>query len=243
MIPGCQRCDVPADCDDGDRCTIETCTGNVCGHQHDSKCDLTPENCSDGIDNDGDGKIDCADSDCANAPECRPREICGNCIDDDGDGLVDGEDPDCCAGAPQWVDVKRIRLRAGSPNPHRNRIRLKIRTKTGLANFDPMTQDTSVQLRDTQGELFCTTIASGHWKHPHTRLFKFKDKAGTFAGGLRQGRFKMRKNGKIAFATRGKKMSLRQSDGKNVLVTIRVGDQCLKEMRTLRVKKKALVFP
>jgi len=244
MMPGCQRCDVPSDCDDGDRCTIETCTGNVCHHQHDIACELTPENCTDGIDNDGDGKIDCADSDCANAPECRPREICGNCIDDDGDGLVDGEDPDCCAGQPLWVDVKRLRLKPGTGKAHGNRIRLKIRSNSIPAGFDPMTKDTSVQIRDANGDLFCTTVAASHWKNPHKRLFKFKDKAGTFAGGLKQGRFKMRKSGKLIFATRGKKMNLRESDGKNVMIVIRAGDQCLKEQRTLRqTKKKGLVFP
>lgn len=49
-----------------------------------------PEDCYNGIDDDGDGLIDCAD------PDCDCTEICDNGIDDDGDGLVDADDPDCC---------------------------------------------------------------------------------------------------------------------------------------------------
>jgi hypothetical protein len=51
-------------------------------------------NCSDGIDNDGDGKTDCADSDCAGTPACPSAEICGNGLDDDNNGLTD-----CCDAA------------------------------------------------------------------------------------------------------------------------------------------------
>lgn len=49
--------------------------------------------CNDGIDNDGDKLIDCADPDCL----CKPKEICDNGIDDDGDKLADCDDKDCDA--------------------------------------------------------------------------------------------------------------------------------------------------
>ena len=49
-----------------------------------------PEVCDDEQDNDGDGWVDCADTDC---PPC--LEICDNGLDDDGDGLIDCDDPDC----------------------------------------------------------------------------------------------------------------------------------------------------
>jgi hypothetical protein len=56
------------------------------------------ELCGDGIDNDGDGLIDCEDPDCDSDPFCAPRpEQCNNGQDDDGDGLIDCEDPDCAA--------------------------------------------------------------------------------------------------------------------------------------------------
>jgi len=37
--------------------------------------EMTPEQCSDHIDNDGDGRIDCADSDCASVGACRGLQL------------------------------------------------------------------------------------------------------------------------------------------------------------------------
>ncbi|MCB0502964.1 MAG: hypothetical protein KDD32_09780, partial [Bacteroidetes bacterium] len=53
------------------------------------------EICNNGIDDDGDGNIDCADGDCASETNCLPVEICNNGIDDDGDGDIDCADSDC----------------------------------------------------------------------------------------------------------------------------------------------------
>ncbi len=69
-------------------------------------CKLRPESsCADKADNDGDGKIDCADADCNGQvcyhPACKcsggkPRELgCTNGIDDDEDGDIDCADIDC----------------------------------------------------------------------------------------------------------------------------------------------------
>ncbi len=58
----------------------------------------TETSCSDGLDNDSDGWVDCADPDCASNPACQTSpEICNNGLDDDGDGLVDCNDPDCAS--------------------------------------------------------------------------------------------------------------------------------------------------
>ena len=46
--------------------------------------------CSDNIDNDGDGRVDCNDSDCAAAPECNESSD----GDTDGDGYLDDDDCD-----------------------------------------------------------------------------------------------------------------------------------------------------
>ncbi len=51
-------------------------------------------NCSGGIDEDGDGWIDCDDPDCYNSNQCT-TEICFNRIDDDGDGWIDCDDSEC----------------------------------------------------------------------------------------------------------------------------------------------------
>ena len=49
------------------------------------------ERCDNGMDDDGDGLVDCEDSEC----DCTPVEICNNGIDDDGDGKTDCQDEDC----------------------------------------------------------------------------------------------------------------------------------------------------
>ena len=54
--------------------------------------------CSDGVDNDGDGSVDCADSDCSGIQPCgreRKGPTCSDGYDNDGDGLTDCDDPDC----------------------------------------------------------------------------------------------------------------------------------------------------
>jgi len=56
--------------------------------------------CADGLDDDGDGLVDCADFDCCYSPaDCGFHCIEENCfdgVDDDLDGLVDLADPNCC---------------------------------------------------------------------------------------------------------------------------------------------------
>lgn len=62
-------------------------------------CGLILEDCSNGIDDDGDGLTDCEDPECCGRDECAPcdnEEICADGIDNDGDGYIDEEDYDCC---------------------------------------------------------------------------------------------------------------------------------------------------
>ncbi len=59
-----------------------------------------PEDCGDGIDNDGDGKIDCADADCKAEAAC--VENCTDGKDNDLDDQVDCKDADC-AQAPSCL--------------------------------------------------------------------------------------------------------------------------------------------
>jgi hypothetical protein len=57
-------------------------------------------NCTNGLDDDGDGAIDCADSDCASDPACQgptTETNCTNLLDDDGDGAIDCADSDCAS--------------------------------------------------------------------------------------------------------------------------------------------------
>ncbi len=52
------------------------------------------ERCNDGLDDDGNGLVDCEDEVCAQELHCL-EEICDNNLDDDLDGLTDCADPDC----------------------------------------------------------------------------------------------------------------------------------------------------
>ncbi len=74
------------------------------GFNNQSLLPLIELDCSDGIDNDGDGIADCADGDCDFAISCL-AEICDNGIDDDGDGLVDCADGDCAAVSTSCVEI------------------------------------------------------------------------------------------------------------------------------------------
>ena len=61
--------------------TVRTTTASACA-----------EDCDDGRDNDGDGFVDCLDTDCSGS--C--PEDCGDFLDNDGDGLIDCEDEEEC---------------------------------------------------------------------------------------------------------------------------------------------------
>jgi len=61
-----------------------------------------PPDCRDGIDNDGDRRVDFArDPGCSNPSDGTEQPPCTDGIDNDGDGLVDfGADPGCESTAP-----------------------------------------------------------------------------------------------------------------------------------------------
>ena len=93
-------------------CIVGSLTLMFCGCGDDSSKDgdaRVPENtaelCQDGIDNDGNGRIDCKDDGCKAFAFCQEAEdgkentlvACQDGNDNDGDGLVDCDDPDCQA--------------------------------------------------------------------------------------------------------------------------------------------------
>jgi len=64
----------------------------------------SPEQCGNGVDDDCDGKVDCADPNCVASPLCQmcDPEDCDNGIDDSCDGKIDCADP-ACVFAPNCV--------------------------------------------------------------------------------------------------------------------------------------------
>jgi hypothetical protein len=246
-IPSCQRCTGATECDDGDRCTDDACLDGVCAHAAIPGCTVcvpAPEVCDDAADNDCDGLTDCNDPDCAGSPVCPspPAEICGNCADDDGDGLLDAEDPDCCAH-PMALSVAHFMVKAEA-KVRGNRLRLESQYASATPPlFDPLRQDTAVQLSDARGSLFCATVAAEHWRRARRLTFRFVDRAGAFASGLDSGEFRITRNGNLRFTTRGRGVSLRPVEGGNVRLTVRVGRECSQSSMALRAARKGLVFP
>jgi hypothetical protein len=244
-------CATDADCDDGDACTTDTCDGGACTATPIEDCGSNPPpgnppegDCEDAIDNDGDGLIDCADTDCAGSAACKGQEVCGDCIDNDGDGLVDYEDPDCCAD-PKTLEMRRMMLRPAPKRVTAKRLNLKVRN-TGFdrADLDPRLAGATLQISDPNGTILCQPIPAAAWTHKGKRSFRFKDKTGLVAGGIKKARFNMKNNGKVPFRALGKSVLLGHTDGHDVKVTIGVGARCSQSMTQLRSKgDRMLMLP
>ena len=72
--------------------------------------DTCETDCADGIDNDGDGSIDCDDPNCASDEACLEPEICDDGVDNDGDSYIDCDDWDCdddpaCGGSGSGSEI------------------------------------------------------------------------------------------------------------------------------------------
>jgi hypothetical protein len=246
--PGCVRCTSVGQCDDQQACTTDTCDAGICHNTPIPGCGVchpTAESCTNGVDDDCDGLVDCADPDCATDRACLPPpvpEICGNCIDDDGDGLVDFEDPDCCSD-PMALSVANLSLQT-APKGQGDRFRLDARYAAFTPPlFDPLRQDTSLVISEPGKPLFCTTITAQHWRRKQRLSFRFADPSGGFAGGLQKGQFRINRDGNVVFSARSRALGMKPVDGGSVRLTVRVGRQCSQSTLALRPARKGLVFP
>ncbi len=79
----------------------------------------TVEICDNGVDDTGNGLIDCDDPECADDPACEVLvEICDDGIDNTGNDLVDCDDPDC-VDDPACVEVnERVMTIIGTSDLH-----------------------------------------------------------------------------------------------------------------------------
>jgi hypothetical protein len=87
--------DEDADLDGAWGCEDPSCAGTCEG-----------ELCDNGVDDVGNGLVDCEDPACSDFPTCKER--CDDGADGDGDGLVDAWDPDCPRPAGAWVARARL---------------------------------------------------------------------------------------------------------------------------------------
>ena len=90
-------CDGDAEADevDADMDGEMVCEGD-CDDANPGEFSGNAEVCDDAADQDCDGQVDCADSECAAETICQPED-CENGVDDNADTLVDCDDPDCAA--------------------------------------------------------------------------------------------------------------------------------------------------
>jgi hypothetical protein len=241
VIDGCVACTTDADCDDQNSCTTDTCAAGACQAQSSLSC--TPEVCDNGSDDDTDGAADCKDSDCADAPNCQVEQ-CGNCVDDDGDGKVDYEDDDCCSQTFSLV-LRELRMKMPS-GASLNRMSIITRLAAHeRATYDPGIDGAGLQISDGMGQVFCHEIPMQQIKRrQNVSTFNFKDATGQLAGGLRKARFRVRSNGSVRFRARGKSMSMKVPEQRDLMVTLRIGSQCMRTMAPLKSKKGHLLkFP
>jgi hypothetical protein len=137
----------------------EDCTANVdldldgrYGCEDPSCAAVCPgEICDNGVDDVGNGLIDCASPTCSDFPAC--REVCSGGRDGDGDGLVDRWDPDCPSPPGAWIT--RARLVSG-----RYWVTTKERREVGwweTTRDDYTTEDLAhsqlIRLEDVAGEI------------------------------------------------------------------------------------------
>jgi hypothetical protein len=138
----------------------------------------------------------------------------------------------------------RQRMAAGNaPTNLRDRTRLGTRDRS---NFNPNADGATMLITDHEGKVFCQTIPMDAAKKVGSSLlYKFRDKTGTKADGLLKANFRVRKSGKVVFRTNGKAMHLREPKSRDLVVTLRVGDQCMRAAAPLRTKVggHTMMFP
>jgi hypothetical protein len=205
-------------------------------------CTPEAEVCGDGEDNDCDDLTDCDDPNCAESPQCEgPAEICGDCVDNDADGFVDLDDPDCCA-LSQSIPMRFLRIKTKTRIWNkRMHVKALFLPAVPSENFDPLTQDTTFQLSDESGHVFCANLPTEKWRLRRTprTTYRFKDKRHEVANNLHIAVYRERRKGQVIFRTRGKKidLSVRDFTGE-VRATVRLGDQCSVAAGELREGRK-----
>src|SRR5262249_8512089 len=134
-----------------------------------------------------------------------------------------------------------IEVRPDAP-PKRDRLKFRTTIDGGLAGVNPMHEDTSLQISDDHGQVFCTTVNAMHFMPKGKRTVMFWGD-GSVAHGLSDRPFRTSRNGRVTFRTHGANAQVRASDSRSLRITLRVGQQCAHASTGVRAKKTAIVFP
>ena len=136
---------------------------------------LPPENlaggtpCTDTVDNDRDGLVDCDDPDCAPLPFCTD-EICDNEWDDNANGLTDCDDPACvdvtaCLDRVTICDLHEAGYFNECATCHQDRFDNqgnRISTASGNFRVDPSSPQSLFDSMRTPGSQNRTSFVSGN---------------------------------------------------------------------------------
>src|SRR4029453_14078278 len=98
--------------------------------------------------------------------------------------------------------------------PHkagRNSLRMKgLYGAASAASFNPSRDGVTLQIADSDGQIYCHDIPVRATKRGLKRgIFRFRDRTGTQAAGPRTVRFKVRKDGRVVFRAKGRKLPFR----------------------------------
>jgi hypothetical protein len=163
------------------------------------------EDCCNGIDDDGDGKVDFADSDCCAAPPATEQ---------------------LTVRSVSLKPSKKLGATAGS-------ARLKIELPAGTSGFaaaDPTVSGASFQIADATGGIACATLPAATWTHPKPvkPLFKSKGETAPPAGGFTKGVFRAPSGtaGKGVFSAKDKSIDLSELVAGDATLRLRIGNQC-----------------
>lgn len=152
---------------------------------------------------------------------------CGDCLDNDGDGQTDYEDSECC---DRGITLRASQLKFKAQTK-RAWQRLQFKTVFGPvppASLDPMSGDTSLQIGDEDGQLFCATIESEHWLRIGPRAYGFRKRLADAPAGLTIGRLNLDRRGAALFETQGWIRPLAREAGEEIHATLRMGGLCVR---------------
>jgi hypothetical protein len=105
--------------------------------------------------------------------------------------------------------------------------------------FDPALDEVTLQIADRDGQLYCHDVPLTATKRSLKRgVFRFRDRTGQVAAGLRNARLRVRKDGTVVFRTKGRKMSYRMPKGSDMTVTLRIGGMCTQAQTKMRLRER-----